>query len=174
MNEIEERFRKKSKERGAYPTPDSSSDDASAWQTQFDRGHAALNKALIRLVNYVAKRLVYVDLKEDFIDGLYANPNNIGACSLHSIASIIRGIIDDIFKSVRADQVLRNDSQNESVAGTGYSIAHHLLLAFFKNLLDAFEAIVVADPHAGRKFKVSDTEIILDDISVRLANFIIR
>jgi hypothetical protein len=164
---LEATIKAKANERGGLPR-DTSSETKLSWRNIFDRGHIALNRALVRVISYAAKRLVFIDLKQDFIDGLYANATNLGICSIHSLVPILNGIRDDIFNHVVADEVLRASGKLKSEAAEEDSTAQQLWLAFFKHFLDAFESIVIMDPHAGRKFEAKDTDIILDDIHVSI------
>ena len=135
------------------------------FQPIFNQVHIDLKASVLKLTNYMAKRLVYIDLREDFIDGLYAT-GDIGMSSIQSISPIIVGLIEEIFGFVIADRFSYKTDFQEENTERGESLSHAILVLFFRNFMNAYECIVLLDLHSGRTLGTHDLPVLLKDMTL--------
>ncbi|KAI3633888.1 hypothetical protein MIR68_008220 [Amoeboaphelidium protococcarum] len=122
--------------------------------TYFEPLLEQMDAAIDQMLVYVAKRLVFIDMDECFIFGLYMT-DNLFKSSLISIVPIINGIIQEIHGLVCADHnIVRRESWT----------SYRLLALYFGHLYFAFLCIVFLDSHSGRRFTSKDSGLILQDI----------
>ncbi|KAI3643907.1 hypothetical protein MP228_010071 [Amoeboaphelidium protococcarum] len=123
-------------------------------ETYFEPLVEQMDAASDQMLVYVAKRLVFIDMDECFIFGLYMT-ENLPKSSLISIVPIINGIIQEIHGLVCADHsIVRKESWT----------SYRLLALYFGHLYFAFLCIVFLDSRSGRKFTSKDSGLILQDI----------
>lgn len=131
----------------------------------FLKGQQTLNQSLMTLLKFTAKYIVFVELRDDFINGLYQRNSggDITGSTLQGSSSPVRKMIDEIFMNVYADRALLEEKGKTSEHD---SLARHLLLCFYIEFLEAYEAIVVLNAYSGRKFETKDTNLLLEDQKV--------
>lgn len=131
-----------------------------------------LNQHLAKLLNYTALKIVHVDLKSDFINGLYTfdsvskSVNGISASSLKTLVQILRGYLEDFMRYISADQVLKQELKESVKLTQTNSVALMLAFLYFVHVLSVFESIVFTDLFSARLLFPRDVAVILDDIKL--------
>jgi hypothetical protein len=143
------------------------------WQECFGSAYRALKLALLKLIKYTAKHLVWRDLNDQIFNLLYSvsidetdSSSRPKRWSLFALRDSLGDAIQFIEKSVVVDRVLGSNSKLTTLVAT-MSLANEVVLSLFKWFLDRYEYVLLFDTGVPRKILPEDTDVILDDLSVR-------